>query len=99
MRRVAKELTHTGMARDGILNQAAAAQLRDEMVQVGESEEQVNLGNFGLQLLLVTLYQAPRGHNRFHPALFELGGAEYRVDRLLFRGVDETAGVDENDVG
>ena len=100
VRRISQELADAGMPRDGILDEPAAAQLGHEVVQIREAEEEIDLGNLRLQLLLVALHQASRGYDRFHAALgLELGGAEDRVDRFLLRGVDEAAGVDEDDVG
>src|SRR2546425_7314987 len=51
------------MAGDRIGDQAALRELRDEMVQLGESEEQIDFGNLLRELLLVALDQTSDGHD------------------------------------
>jgi hypothetical protein len=88
------------MGGDGIGQQAALGERGHQVMQVGETEEQVHLGHLGLQLLAVALDQAPHRHHRLHrPGGLEPRGLEDGVDRLLLGGVDEAAGVDQDDVG
>ncbi len=88
------------MSGDGIGDQSALGELGHEVMQVREPQKQVDLGDLVLQFLLIALDEAPDRHDRFDVALlFELGGAQDGVDRFLLGGVDEAAGIDENDVG
>ncbi len=97
---VAEELPHAGVSGNGIGDQSALGELGHEVMQVREPQKEVDLGNLVLQFLLISLDQAPDGHDRFDVAfLLELSGAQDRVDRFLLGGVDEAAGIDENDVG
>ncbi len=98
MELIAEELAHARMRRDGIGDQAAFRELRNEMVQLGETEKQVDFRNLGLQLLLVPLDEATDRHDRLDAFLFQLGGTEDGVDRFPFRGIDEPARVHENHV-
>ena len=98
MRLRAEELPHAGMCGDGIGNQPALRQLRDEVMQLGESEKQIDFGNLLRKLLLVALHQATDGDDRLDSTLFQLRRGQDGIDRFLLRGVDETAGVHQNDV-
>ena len=95
----AQELADAGMRGDGILEQAPFGERGDELVQVRESQEEIDFRDLGSQLLLVALHQAPDRHDRPDAALFQFRRLEHRVDGLALRGVDEAAGVDQNDVG
>ena len=97
---VAQELADAGVGRHGVVDQAALGQGGYEVVEVRESEKQVDLGDLLRQLPLVALDQAADGDDRFHAALrLEARGRQDRIDRLLLGGVDESAGVDEDHVG
>ncbi len=99
MRLVAQELPHTRMVGDRIFDEAAFRELRNQMVQLGESEHEIDFGNLLLQFLLVPLDETADRHDRLDASLFQLRGAEDGVDRLLLGRVDETAGIDQNHVG
>ena len=100
VRRAPEEPADARVPGDRVGDQAPRRQLGHETVQVGESEEQVDLGELLQQLLLVALDQTPDGHHRFDVALlFQLRRLEDRVDRLSLRRVDEPAGVDEDHLG
>src|SRR2546427_12152633 len=92
MRLVAEELPDSGMLGDRIGDQTPLGKLWDQMVELGEPEKEVDLGNLLLQFLLVSLNETPDGHDRLHAAFLQLGGLEHRIDRLLFGCVDEAAG-------
>ena len=69
VRRVSEELPDAGVARDRVGNQPALGEGRHEVVQVGESEKEIDLRNFLLQLVLVPLDQAADGNDGPHGAL------------------------------
>ncbi len=97
---VTEELPDARVRGDRIVDQATLGQLGHEVMQVGEPEEEVDLGHFRLQFLLIALHEAADRHDGLDAALFlELRRAENRVDRFLLGRVDEAAGVDQDDVG
>ena len=73
-------------------------QLGHKVVQLGESQKEIDLGNLSLQLMLVSLHETTDRHDRLDALRLELGGAEDGVDRFLLRGIDEPARVHENHV-
>ena len=64
-----------------------------------ESDERVDLRNRLLQIASVLLHHATGDDQPFDALVLALGNFEDRVDRLLFRSVDEAAGVDDHDIG
>jgi len=67
--RVPEELADARVARERVVDQAALGERRHQVMQVGEPEKQVHLGDLLLQLLLVALDQASDGHHRSDVAL------------------------------
>jgi len=65
-----------------------------------EAQEEIDFGHLFLQFLLIPLHETADRHDRLDPAgPLELRRLEDRVDRFALRRVDESAGVDEDDVG
>jgi hypothetical protein len=96
---VAQELADPGVGGDRIGNQAALRQLWDQVMELRKAQEEVDFRNLVLELMFVALHETPDRHDRLDPRLLlELCRAEDGVDRFLLRGVDEAAGVDEDDV-
>ena len=96
----AQELADAGMRGDGIREQAPLSERGDELVQIGESQEEIDFRHLSCQLLLVALHQAADRHDRFDRRfLLELCRLQHRLDGLPLRRVDEPARVDEDDVG
>ena len=88
------------MLRDRVSDQPPLRELGHQAVQVRKAQEQVYLGDLLFELFLVALHQASDRHDGLDGAVgFQLGGGEHRIDGLALRGVDEAAGVDEDDVG
>ena len=70
------------------------------MVEVGESEEQVDFGDLLLELLLVALDQAADRNDGLHAAdPLELRRFQDGLDGFPLCRVDEPARVDEDHVG
>ena len=100
MRLGAEELPYAGMPGDGIGDEPPTRQLGHQVMEIGESQEQVDLGDLLLQLRLVPLHQATDRHDRFdRRRSLQLRGREHRVDGLLLGRVDEPAGVHQDHVG
>ena len=100
MGRVPEELPHARMRGDRVRDQAARGERGHQVVEVREAKEQVDLGDLGRELCAIALDQAPHRDDGLDAARsLESRRIEHRVDRLLFRRVDEPAGVDEDDVG
>ncbi len=82
------------------IEQAAHHELRDQLGQVPESQEEVDLGDRPLQLVTVPLDHAADGDERAEPAgVFEACGIEQRVDGLFLGRVDERARVHDQHIG
>ena len=65
-----------------------------------QADEGIHLRQFSAQLLRVTLHHAPGHHQTAAGAgLFQLSHFQDGVDGFLARGVDEAAGVHDDDVG
>jgi len=100
VRQLAGEQADAGMDRGRLADQAALHELRHEAVHLARAEEQVHLGERVRELALVTLDHAADRDHRLRPArLLQAPGFDDGVDALLLRGVDEAAGVHEDDVG
>ena len=83
-----------------VAQQPELGELRNEAVNFGRAEEEVDLGQCVDQLVLVALHHAADADDRFAvPCVLETACFDERVDRLLLGGVDEAAGVDDDDVG
>ena len=77
----AQELADAGMRSDGILEQAPLSERGDQLVQIGESQEEIDFRNLGGQLRLVSLHQAPDRHDRlYRPYGFVLRRLQHRFD-------------------
>jgi hypothetical protein len=99
MRLIAEELADTGMRGDRVIDETALRELGNEVLELGESQKQVDFGDFLLQLVLIALDETPDRDDGFDPLLLEPRGFQHRIDGFLLRRVDETAGVDEDDIG
>ena len=64
-----------------------------------EAAPEIHLGHLGRQLVAIALDQAADGGEPRATCVRGLGGVEDRRDRLLLGGVDEAAGVDDDQVG
>jgi len=72
----------------------------NDLRDFASTQDSINLGNLCAQLLAVPLGQAARHDQAAARAvLFVLRQLENRVDRFLFRGIDERAGVHDEHVG
>ncbi len=69
MRRISEELPHAGVGGHRVGNQPALGEHRHEVVQVGESEKQIDFRDLLLQLLLVSLHETADGNDRLDGAL------------------------------
>ncbi len=79
--------------------QQAQAQFRD-LVALGKAHHGVNLGEVAFQFLTVDFRQAAGGDEDFRPpGLLVPGDLEDGLDGLLTGAFDETAGVDNDDLG
>ena len=71
----------------------------DAMVLTGADKE-IDFRHLALEILVVALREATRGDEHLALGAFlELRHIEDRLDRLLFRGLDERAGIDDDDFG
>ena len=82
-----------------IPQQSARAELRDQPLGVPQTHEHVDLGQGWLELVPVLLHEAAESDDR-RAAAFVLEAAylEQRLDGFLLRGVDESAGIHDDDV-
>ena len=72
----------------------------DNLRHFAGAEHRVDLGNLRFQLVAITLAEAAGDDQPFAVAAFlEFRELENRVHRFLFRGIDEGARVDDDDVG
>ncbi len=69
VRRVAQELADARMAREGVVDQPALGERRHQVMEVGESEKQIDLRDLLLELLLVSLDETSDRDDRLHVAL------------------------------
>ena len=82
------------------VQESASVELRRQPVDISQAEEQVHLGEGNLQLRPVSLDHAPDGDHASAISLpLQASRLEQGLDRLLFRRVDEAAGVDEDHLG
>ena len=80
--------------------QSALDQLGHEPVEIAQAQEQIHFGEGGLEFVPVALDHAPDGDDRAAPSLaLEPPRLEQGLDRLLLGGVDEAAGIHQDDVG
>ena len=71
-----------------------------DFFQLVGADHGVHFGNVAADLIAVALHQATRHHQSFEAAgLLELSHFENGLDRFLLGGVDETARVDDDDLG
>ena len=78
----------------------AARELLYQSIGFRRTKKQVDLWKRFLQRALVALdHAADCDDSTAHAARLVLTRLDQRVERLLFRGVDEAAGVDDDDVG
>src|SRR6185369_12350732 len=69
----------------------------ENIVDLRGADESVDIGEFLHQIVAITLDQtAGNDDARRFAVAFQAGGLEYRVNRFLFCGFDEPAGVDHN---
>ena len=100
VRGLAEVVAHAGVTRLARVQETVPDQPRHQARQVLEGEEVVHLGQLGLELVAVARDEAADGdHRAAAAALLEARGLEQRLDGLALGGVDEAAGVDEDDVG
>ena len=72
---------------------------RDQVPHPRETEEDVHLGDLALEFRPVPLDHAPdRRDSPDPPLLLHRAGLENRLDRLLLRRLDESAGVDHDEI-
>jgi hypothetical protein len=91
---------HSRVIRERVPEEASLGQLRDEPIGFRGSQKEVDLGKGGGQLVLVSLHQASNRDQRLACAVgLEPSRLHNGVDRLVFRGIDETAGIHDDDVG
>ena len=96
----AEELPDAGVRGHGIGQQPTFGECGDQMMKIREAQEEIDFGHLFLQFFLITLHETADRHDRLDPAgPLELCRFEDRVDRFALRRVDESAGVDEDDVG
>ena len=82
-----------------VIDQTAIDELRHQPIHLARAQEKIDLGERFLEFLAVPLDHAAHGDDRPRPArLFQTSGFDDRIDRFFLRGVDEAAGVHENDV-
>ena len=83
-----------------VLDQTASCQFRDQPVQIGEAKVEIDFRDLLLKLALVPLNQAPDCHDRLdRPVHLQFRGVQDGLDGLSLGGVNEPAGVDQDDVG
>src|SRR5688572_16398229 len=87
------------MRQDVALDRTELYELRNELIAIRCAEEEVDLGQRFQQFGLVPLDHTADGDERTAvPFLLQPPRIDDRVDRLLLRGVDESARVDDDDV-
>ena len=86
--------------RRGPASRHRSAYRADDLGHLARAEHGVDFGNLTAQLVTVALGQTP-GHDQppARAVLLVLRKLENGVDRLLLRGIDERACVDDEDVG
>src|SRR4051812_19668930 len=100
VRETAREHTHTGMHRGYVVDQPALVELRDEPIHLRRAEKEIDFGKGVRQLLLVALHHAADAdHGAAASGFLEPSRLDQRVDRFLLGRVDESAGVDDDDLG
>ena len=83
-----------------VVDQATVVQLGNQAVDLRRAEEEVDLGKGVRELLLVPLDHAPYADDGAAGArLLQTPRFDECVDGLLLRRVDESAGIDDDDVG
>ena len=69
-------------------------------MELGKPEQEVHLGQFPGQLAGVSLDETAHGYDGLHGTeRLEFRRVEDRLDRFPLRGVDESTGIDEDDIG
>jgi hypothetical protein len=85
---------------NGIRQQLQGSKLGNQLVQIAESQEEIDLRDLHLQFPFVSLNQAADcNHGLDSAILLEGGGPQHGFDRLLFGSIDEPTRVHENHVG
>lgn len=99
MRQIAGVHANAGVGYGGVAEYAATLELGNQLVHLGGAEEEIDLGEMIEELLLVTLDHAPDGHHGLtRPVFLETSRLDQRIDGLFLRGIDEAAGIDDDDL-
>src|SRR6476620_11594212 len=87
------------MYRDGVRNaDAPLCQLQRKRSALGSADEEINFRKCVEQLRFVSLDHASNSNESLARAVgFVAARLDQSVDRFLFRGIDEAAGVDDDD--
>src|SRR6185503_1002101 len=100
VRQLAREETNARMQHRSFVDETARLKRRNELIHLRGAEEEIDLRQLVEELLFVTLHHAADTNDGATGSLvLQAPCFDQRVDGFLFRGVDETARVDDDHLG